>query len=152
VQGYAVEEATGILVSGDIDLVSVTVTSLPVTHPSYFPELVLEQGDIWKAPPLPTSKIELFVGIMSSSNHFAERMAVRKTWLQSKSIQSSEVVARFFVALVRVIKLPPLVNYFELAKISSAFFIFSSFLLKELCYHSQQHRILTVFGEPLDGL
>ena len=100
VQGYAIEEATGILVSGDVDLISMTVTSLPLTHPSYYPELVLEQGDVWKAPPLPTSKVELFVGIMSSSNHFAERMAVRKTWLQSKSIQSSQVVARFFVALV----------------------------------------------------
>lgn len=106
-QGYMVEEATGILVAGDVDLVSMTVTSLPVTHPSYYPEMVLEQGDIWKAPPVPTDEIELFVGIMSSSNHFAERMAVRKTWLQSKSIQSSEVVARFFVALVRVIKLLP---------------------------------------------
>ncbi|KAG0568875.1 hypothetical protein KC19_6G050400 [Ceratodon purpureus] len=97
--GYVMEEATGILVSGDVDLISLTVTSLPLTHPSYYPELVLEEGDIWKAPPVPTGEIELFVGIMSSSNHFAERMAVRKTWLQSKSIQSSEVVARFFVAL-----------------------------------------------------
>lgn len=97
--GYMVEEATGILVAGDVDLISMTVTSLPVTHPSYYPEMVLEQGDIWKAPPVPVEEVELFVGIMSSSNHFAERMAVRKTWLQSKSIQSSEVVARFFVAL-----------------------------------------------------
>ena len=106
VQGYAVEEATGILVAGDVELISMTMTSLPVTHPSYYPELVLEQGDIWKAPPLPKSEIELFVGIMSNSNHFAERMAVRKTWLQSKFIQSSQVVARFFVALVRVMILP----------------------------------------------
>lgn len=102
-QGYMVEEATGILVAGDVDLVSMTVTSLPVTHPSYYPEMVLEQGDIWKAPPVPVEEVELFVGIMSSSNHFAERMAVRKTWLQSKSIQSSEVVARFFVALVLIV-------------------------------------------------
>lgn len=99
-QGYMVEEATGILVAGDVDVNSMMVTSLPVTHPSYYPEMVLEQGDIWKAPPVPADEIDLFVGIMSSSNHFAERMAVRKTWLQSKSIQSSEVVARFFVALV----------------------------------------------------
>lgn len=100
-QGYMVEEATGILVAGDVDVNSMMVTSLPVTHPSYYPEMVLEQGDIWKAPPVPADEIDLFVGIMSSSNHFAERMAVRKTWLQSKSIQSSEVVARFFVALVK---------------------------------------------------
>lgn len=97
--GYAMEEATGISVAGDVDVLSMTVTSLPLTHPSYYPELVLDSGDIWKAPPLPTGKIELFVGIMSSSNHFAERMAVRKTWFQSLVIQSSQAVARFFVAL-----------------------------------------------------
>ncbi|XP_024385161.1 hydroxyproline O-galactosyltransferase GALT6 isoform X2 [Physcomitrium patens] len=97
--GYAVEETTGILVAGDVDVMSITVTSLPLTHPSYYPELVLESGDIWKAPPVPATKIDLFIGIMSSSNHFAERMAVRKTWFQSKAIQSSQAVARFFVAL-----------------------------------------------------
>jgi len=120
-QGYMVEEATGILVAGDVDLISMTVTSLPVTHPSYYPEMVLEQGDIWKAPSVPTEEIELFVGIMSSSNHFAERMAVRKTWLQSKSIQSSEVVARFFVALVLVVKLLPSAWCFEFANSHLAF-------------------------------
>lgn len=99
------EEATGISVVGDVDIFSMTVTSLPITHPSYYPELVLEEGDMWKAPPLPSSKIQLFVGVMSSSNHFAERMAVRKTWLQSKSIQSLRVVARFFVALVSLLSL-----------------------------------------------
>lgn len=94
------EEATGISVAGDIDLVSMTVTSLPVTHPSYYSKLVLEEGDTWKAPPLLRGELQLFIGIMSSSNHFSERMAVRRTWLQSQSIRSSQVVARFFVALV----------------------------------------------------
>jgi hypothetical protein len=47
--------------------------------------------------------VELFIGILSAGNHFAERMAVRKSWMQHKLIKSSHVVARFFVALVRVI-------------------------------------------------
>ena len=147
VQGYAVEEATGILVAGDVELISMTMTSLPVTHPSYYSELVLEQHDVWKAPPLPKSEIELFVGIMSSSNHFAERMAVRKTWLQSKSIRSSRVVARFFVALVRVMILP-----------SSCHEVFGagqkllSLPLRILCSCLSRTHILTIIDEPVDGL
>lgn len=46
--------------------------------------------------------MELFIGILSAGNHFAERMAVRKSWMQHKSIKSSRVVARFFVAMVRL--------------------------------------------------
>lgn len=42
----------------------------------------------------------MFIGILSAGNHFAERMAVRKSWMQHKLIKSSNVVARFFVALV----------------------------------------------------
>lgn len=55
----------------------------------------------WKAPPLSGGPVELFIGILSAGNHFAERMAVRKSWMQSRLIKSSKVVARFFVALVR---------------------------------------------------
>jgi hypothetical protein len=55
----------------------------------------------WKAHPLPKRPIQVFIGILSATNHFAERMAVRKTWMQSSAIKSSNVVARFFVALVR---------------------------------------------------
>ena len=54
----------------------------------------------WKAPPLPEKSVELFIGILSAGNHFAERMAVRKSWMQHKLIRSSLVVARFFVAMV----------------------------------------------------
>jgi len=59
----------------------------------------LPQDDTYKALPLPTKEIRLFVG-MSRSNHFEEWMAIRKTWIESNSIQSSQVVAQFFVALV----------------------------------------------------
>lgn len=54
----------------------------------------------WKAPPLPERPVNLFIGILSAGNHFAERMAVRKSWMQHRLIKSSNVVARFFVALV----------------------------------------------------
>ncbi|KAK1266795.1 putative beta-1,3-galactosyltransferase 19 [Acorus gramineus] len=53
----------------------------------------------WQAPPLRDGPVDLFIGILSAGNHFAERMAVRKSWMRSKAIQSSRVVARFFVAL-----------------------------------------------------
>jgi hypothetical protein len=91
-QGFSVEEATGIVVGGDVDVDFVTVTSLP-------------QDDIWKALPKPDKEVEIFVGIMSNSDNFAERMAIRKTWFQSKSIQLLQVVPRFFVALVLVVEL-----------------------------------------------
>jgi len=54
----------------------------------------------WKAPSLSVGSVELFIGVLSAANHFAERMAVRKSWMQHRRIKSSNVVARFFVALV----------------------------------------------------
>ncbi|MFS7962976.1 putative glycosyl transferase, family 31 [Helianthus anomalus] len=55
---------------------------------------------IWKAKPLPRHRIRVFIGILFATNHFAERMAIRKTWMQSSTIKSSDVVC-FFVALVQ---------------------------------------------------
>lgn len=86
--------------SGDIDVHSVFAASLPSTHPSFAPQRHLEMSSKWRAPPLPEGKVEMFIGILSAGNHFAERMAVRKSWMQHKLIKSSNVVARFFVALV----------------------------------------------------
>lgn len=81
---------------------SVLAASLPTSHPSFAPSMHLEMVTRWKAPSLPYGHVELFIGILSAGNHFAERMAVRKSWMQHKLIKSSRVVARFFVALVRV--------------------------------------------------
>ncbi|KAJ7558079.1 hypothetical protein O6H91_04G024400 [Diphasiastrum complanatum] len=97
--GFVLEEATGFTVSGDIELQSVVATSLPSSHPNFSPEFVVEEAEKWRAPKLLRSSVRLFIGILSSSTHFAERMAVRKTWMQSKSIRLSDVVARFFVGL-----------------------------------------------------
>lgn len=102
-QGFTLQDATGLAIKGDVDVHSVYATSLPSSHPSFSPQRVLEMSEKWKALPLPKTPIQLFVGILSATNHFAERMAVRKTWMQSTPIKSSDVVVRFFVALVRSI-------------------------------------------------
>eukprot|EP00252_Welwitschia_mirabilis_P008902 TRINITY_DN21151_c1_g1_i1.p1 TRINITY_DN21151_c1_g1~~TRINITY_DN21151_c1_g1_i1.p1 ORF type:complete len:668 (-),score=110.10 TRINITY_DN21151_c1_g1_i1:55-2058(-) len=97
--GFALEDATGLSINGNIESASVYATSLPTTYQSVSTQRILDMSNKWKAPPLRERSIELFIGILSTSNHFAERMAVRKTWLQSASIRSARVVARFFVAL-----------------------------------------------------
>ncbi|GLU22616.1 hypothetical protein SLE2022_386780 [Rubroshorea leprosula] len=97
--GFTLEDATGLAIKGDVDVHSVYATSLPSSHPSFSPQRVLEMTPKLKAPLLPKSPIKLFIGVLSATNHFAERMAVRKTWMQSSMIKSSEVVVRFFVAL-----------------------------------------------------
>ncbi|XP_011620767.1 hydroxyproline O-galactosyltransferase GALT2 [Amborella trichopoda] len=97
--GFSLEDATGLSVDGDVDVNAVIATSLPISHPSFSLLHVLDMSQKWKAPPLKDDSVFLFIGILSASNHFAERMAVRKTWMQCELIKSSKVVARFFVAL-----------------------------------------------------
>ncbi|CAN6903544.1 unnamed protein product [Brassica oleracea] len=98
--GFVLEDATGLAVKGNIDVHSIYASSLPFTNPSFAPQKHLEMQSIWKAPALlPEKLVELFIGILSAGNHFAERMAVRKSWMQHKLVRSSKVVARFFVAL-----------------------------------------------------
>lgn len=90
---------------------SVYATSLPTSHPSFSPQRVLEMSDKWKAHPLPKTPVQVFVGVLSATNHFAERMAIRKTWMQSSAIKSGSVVVRFFVALVSVLPSTFLIIY-----------------------------------------
>ncbi|XVE54872.1 hypothetical protein DITRI_Ditri03aG0117400 [Diplodiscus trichospermus] len=97
--GYTVEDATGLTLNGDIDVHSVFAASLPTSHPSFAPQRHLEMSKRWKTPPLPKQPVDLFIGVLSAGNHFAERMAVRKSWMQHKLVKSSDVVARFFVAM-----------------------------------------------------
>ncbi|XP_054777996.1 hydroxyproline O-galactosyltransferase GALT2 [Prosopis cineraria] len=97
--GFTLEDATGLAIKGEVDIHSVYATALPRSHPSFSPQRVLEMSETWRASPLPKSPIKLFIGVLSASNHFAERMAIRKTWMQSAAIKSSDVVVRFFVAL-----------------------------------------------------
>ncbi|KAL4559247.1 hypothetical protein LXL04_031382 [Taraxacum kok-saghyz] len=97
--GFALEDATGLALKGDIDVNAIFAGSLPSTHPSFDPQKTLEMSDTWKTPPLPDTPIDLFIGVLSAGNHFAERMAARKSWMQYDLVKSSRVVARFFVAL-----------------------------------------------------
>ncbi|CAA7036166.1 unnamed protein product [Microthlaspi erraticum] len=97
--GFVLEDATGFAVKGNIDVHSVYASSLPSTNPSFAQQKHLDMQSVWKAPALPQKPVELFIGILSAGNHFAERMAVRKSWMQQKLVKSSKVVARFFVAL-----------------------------------------------------
>lgn len=99
--GFTLEDATGLYINGNIDVHSMLAASLPTTHPSFAPQQHLEMLTRWQAPPLRDGPVELFIGILSAGNHFSERMAVRKSWMQYKSIKSSEYVARFFVAMHR---------------------------------------------------
>nr|CAD1818369.1 unnamed protein product [Ananas comosus var. bracteatus] len=96
--GFVLEDATGLSLSGDLDIQSIIAASLPTSHPSFAPQRHLEMSDQWKAPPLPDEPVELFIGILSAANHFAERMAVRKSWMSAVR-KSPNVVTRFFVAL-----------------------------------------------------
>ncbi|KAM6551991.1 hypothetical protein CsatB_001799 [Cannabis sativa] len=97
--GFTLEDATGLAVKGEVDIHSVYATSLPASHPSFSPRRVLEMSEKWKSHPVPKHPVQVFIGVLSATNHFAERMAVRKTWMQSSAIKSSRVVVRFFVAL-----------------------------------------------------
>ncbi|KAG1368803.1 hydroxyproline O-galactosyltransferase GALT6 [Cocos nucifera] len=96
--GFVLEDATGLSLNGDLAIESIFAGSLPTLHPTYAPPRHLEWLTEWRALPLPEGSVELFIGILSAGNHFAERMAVRKSWT-SAIRKSSNMVARFFVAL-----------------------------------------------------
>ncbi|XP_039140061.1 hydroxyproline O-galactosyltransferase GALT6-like [Dioscorea cayenensis subsp. rotundata] len=96
--GFVLDDATGLSLTGDLDVQSIFAASLPTSHPSFAPQRHLEMSIEWQAPPLPDGPVDLFIGILSAGNHFAERMAVRKSWMSSIR-GSSNIVARFFVAL-----------------------------------------------------
>jgi hydroxyproline O-galactosyltransferase 2/3/4/5/6 len=100
IQGFALEDATGLSLSGDIDVESIYAASLPNSHLSVDPQM--DMSPQWKALDLPDEPVDLFIGILSAGNHFAERMAIRKSWMSSAR-KSNNVVARFFVALVRIL-------------------------------------------------
>ncbi|GAB4839908.1 Hydroxyproline O-galactosyltransferase galt6 [Ancistrocladus abbreviatus] len=97
--GFDLEDATGLHIYGDVDIHSVYTASLPRLHPSFSSHRHLEMSAEWQAPHLPDGHIDLFIGIISAGDHFAERMAIRKSWLQHNLIRTSTVVARFLLAL-----------------------------------------------------
>ncbi|KAL3675827.1 hypothetical protein R1sor_025775 [Riccia sorocarpa] len=84
-------------VSGDVKTSSIIAAGLP-TSERWEEAAVLE---VFKAPPLPpkSKRLKLFIGVFSTTNNFDRRMAVRRTWMQSEEVRSSNVVVRFFVGL-----------------------------------------------------
>ncbi|RRT37151.1 hypothetical protein B296_00056486, partial [Ensete ventricosum] len=82
--GFVLEDATGLSLNGDLDIDSIYAASLPSTHPSFAPQRHLELSARWQAPPFTDEPVELFIGILSAGNHFAERMAVRKSWMSAE--------------------------------------------------------------------
>jgi len=83
-----------VLIRGDVKPSSVVMTGLPATEDTMFaPDL-----EAIRALPL-SGSVELFIGVISSSNNYARRMAVRRTWLQYPSVRNRTVAVRFFVGL-----------------------------------------------------
>ncbi|KAG6552310.1 hypothetical protein Mapa_006163 [Marchantia paleacea] len=84
-------------VKGDLRISSIIATGLPIS------ESVEEVSGVefLKAPPLPgkSKKLKLFIGVFSTTNNFDRRMAIRRSWMQSDEVRSSDVVVRFFVGL-----------------------------------------------------
>lgn len=142
---------------------SIFAASLPSSHPSFAPQMHLELLPQWKVPPLLHVNVELFIGILSAGNHFAERMAVRKSWMQHKLIKSSNVVARFFVALVRVLHLPcppRMIKYNPQIPFLLKIFTFFSFFISHIiawkerfkCGDKERNRLFwRYYYSPLHG-
>ncbi|KAF3656471.1 putative beta-1,3-galactosyltransferase 17 [Capsicum annuum] len=70
--GFSLEDAAGLSLNGNIDVDSVFVASLPATHPNFAPQRHLDMSNRWKALPLLDQPVDLFIGILSAGNYFAE--------------------------------------------------------------------------------
>jgi len=73
-QGYNLEDATELSLKGDLDVESVFVAHLPSSPPSFSPQSYLEMSEQWKASPLPTEPVELFIGILSAAEAWRFQM------------------------------------------------------------------------------
>ncbi|KAL3654164.1 hypothetical protein CASFOL_003845 [Castilleja foliolosa] len=74
--GFTLEDATGLYMTGDVDIHSIFAASLPVSHPSTSSLKHLELSPQWKAPSLPTEPIELFIGVLSAAMHARKEVNV----------------------------------------------------------------------------
>ena len=101
-QGLLEEVTSGLYVGGNVDIRAMIATSLPSLPPKSLYEKIFDKWQLWKAPKLPKGPIDLFIGVLSAPDHFTQRLAIRSAWFQTKPIMSSDVVARFFVAMVRM--------------------------------------------------
>lgn len=99
-QGLLEELTAGSFVGGDVDVQALIATSLPSLPPRRLLEEIFEDEQLLKAVELKNEPIDLFIGVLSASDHFIQRVAMRAAWFQSEPVKSAKVVTRFFVAMV----------------------------------------------------
>ncbi|KAK8921787.1 Beta-1,3-galactosyltransferase 15 [Platanthera zijinensis] len=92
-ESWIVNEAR---ISGDIKLLSVLASGLPTSEDS---EYVADLDSLKSAPLRIHKRVDLFIGVFSTTNNFKRRMAVRRTWMQYDDVRSGAAVIRFFVGL-----------------------------------------------------
>ncbi|KAK6122997.1 hypothetical protein DH2020_043244 [Rehmannia glutinosa] len=54
--GFALDDATGLSLNGDVDVHSIFAASLPTSHPSFAPQRHLDLSERWKSPPIPSGR------------------------------------------------------------------------------------------------
>ncbi|XP_057861921.2 hydroxyproline O-galactosyltransferase GALT4 isoform X1 [Cryptomeria japonica] len=100
--GFPLNDILSISVKEDIQVENIDAYSLPsIAQTISLGKLAVQRQDP-KAQTIlqPSGHPHIFVGIISASNNFAQRMAIRRTWLRSHTIQASfQAAAFFFVAL-----------------------------------------------------
>lgn len=86
---------SGVKVEGDLEVLSCFANGLP------FSEDLALVGDAekLKAPKIVKRRAFLLVGVFSSSNNFARRQAIRRSWMQYEAVRSGEVAVRFLIGL-----------------------------------------------------
>lgn len=102
IKGFTLEDATGLIVTGDIQVHSVFAGSLPTSHPNFAPQRYLELSSNWQAPSIPDEEVELF-----------ERMAVRKSWMQHKLIKYFQSGGSFLCGIgkFKIVKVNLSINF-----------------------------------------
>ncbi|KAG0473392.1 hypothetical protein HPP92_014745 [Vanilla planifolia] len=85
----------GVRVQGDLEVLSCFANGLPVAEDL---ELVRDVDKL-RAPKLAKRRVFMLIGVISSSNNFARRQALRRSWMQYEVVRSGEVAVRFLVGL-----------------------------------------------------
>ncbi|KAH0461562.1 hypothetical protein IEQ34_009137 [Dendrobium chrysotoxum] len=86
---------SGVKVEGALEVLSCFANGLP------FSEDLALVGDVekLKAPKIAKRRAFMLVGVFSSSNNFARRQAIRKSWMQYEAVKSGDVAVRFLIGL-----------------------------------------------------
>ncbi|XP_020676724.1 hydroxyproline O-galactosyltransferase GALT3 isoform X2 [Dendrobium catenatum] len=90
---------SGVKVEGALEVLSCFANGLP-----FFEDLALV-GDVekLKAPKIAKRRAFMLVGVFSSSNNFARRQAIRKSWMQYEAVRSGDVAVCFLIGLTKLL-------------------------------------------------